>query len=123
MSESVSMIQSVSEPKSSVGMPQMFTALDHIMSRLAVDGAKFETKPTKVGATKLRKELMEIAKMSKSLRGDVLLASKEIKKAGKKVEPINKERLEEFKEEVAEKVVNSEKTRKKRGKAPVKVSE
>ena len=99
-------------------MPQQFAELTSAIDEMQRSAMKYGHKPTKMEATRLRKHLMALSKKCKDTRKCILTEVKKIPKVPRKSskQAVNKQRQTEHAEEVAEEVVNTRKTRKRRAK-------
>ena len=106
--DSISTIQSTSEPSMSMAMPQMFSELQSVIGYMVASANKYGQKPTKVESTRLRKHLMSLAKKCKESRSCILSDTKALPKIPRtsKKQAVDIPRQNEFAEEQAEVVVN-----------------
>lgn len=107
MSESVSTIQETTIP-SGLTMPAQFSDLQSVIGDMVASANRYGAKPTKVEATRLRKHLMNLAKMCKDSRQCVLQNVKAVPKMprkGKK-QPVDEQRQEEVMDEGKEEVMD-----------------
>ena len=58
--------------------------LHTLINSVLLKHQKFQTKPTKIGATRIRATLLQIKKNADALRKEILLESKEVGKKSKK---------------------------------------
>ena len=81
---SESSIANTQMPKNVVNLPQKFSDLQTTINALVSEANKYGTKQTKVGATRLRKNLMSLSKACKDSRVCILKETKEMPKIPRK---------------------------------------